>query len=64
MAERRRKRPGRPPLADDEKKSRVVQFRATEAEWEELTAAALASGMTLREWLLMITLRAARRSAR
>lgn len=66
MAERRRKttKTGRPPKDADELKSRLIQFRATEAEWAELTAAALAAGMTLREWLLATSLRSARRALR
>jgi hypothetical protein len=56
--------PGRNPKPADERKSKLVQFRLTEPEWDELVAAALAAGMTVREWLVMTTLKAARRARR
>lgn len=56
--------PGRKPKPVEERKSKLVQFRLTEDEWEELVAAALAAGMTVREWLVVTSLRAARRSRR
>ena len=53
--------PGRPALDETERKTRVVQFRATEVEREELAEAADRAELTFSEWALRELLRAARR---
>lgn len=61
MADTKQDGPGRPPLPEEDRKSKVVRMRVTRAEKEELESAASAERKTLSEWLLHVALRAARR---
>lgn len=54
---------GRPPRPPEEHRSRVVKTLVTEAEQEQLQAAATRAGRTLSDWLRWIGLREARSGA-
>lgn len=57
-------RPGRPKLAEDERKGTTIRFRAAPDEHELLEAAARARGMPLSAWARDILLSRARRELR
>ena len=54
-------RPGRPKLADDERKDSTIRFRAAAEERELFEAAARAQGVKLSEWMRDILLSRAKR---
>ncbi len=53
---------GRPPLPDEERKAHTFRIRMTDADRDEINAAAESAGVPSSEWARDVLLRAARKN--